>query len=69
MQVEEPRPRERGEYDEWERMNLEKEVLGFFVSSNPMERNQETLSLVRTAETGEIKDIADGTWLPGLSFV
>ncbi len=63
MQITEPQPKVRGEYDEWDRMNKEKEMLGFFVSGSPLERHQHELELVRTAQTGDLPNLADGSYL------
>jgi len=48
--VEEPRPSVRGEWESREKLSREKEVLGFYVSSNPLDEYRHVIELVATHE-------------------
>ncbi|MDO4540849.1 MAG: DNA polymerase III subunit alpha [Syntrophomonadaceae bacterium] len=54
--VEEPQPKKKGEYGPQEKMQKEKEVLGFYVSSNPLARYHELIPLMTTGEVMEIAE-------------
>jgi DNA polymerase-3 subunit alpha len=47
------------EWDERERLSLEKEVLGFYLSSHPLAEYQQTLSTYCSHTTAELTDLAD----------
>ncbi|MEZ4574959.1 MAG: DNA polymerase III subunit alpha [Vampirovibrionales bacterium] len=49
------------EYDEGTTQRMEKELLGFYVTSHPLDRVQETLPLMATHELGQLKGLSDGT--------
>lgn len=55
LQIEEPRIKVQGELDKRELMNREKEVLGFFVSQNPLDQYRSIIPLVSTADLGELE--------------
>ncbi|CFY12039.1 DNA polymerase III, alpha subunit [Syntrophomonas zehnderi OL-4] len=52
--VEEPRIRVKGEMDNREKMSREKEVLGFYVSQNPLDQYRDIIPLVTTGELAEL---------------
>ncbi|MEA1960800.1 MAG: DNA polymerase III subunit alpha [Bacillota bacterium] len=52
--VEEPKIRVKGEMDQREKLNWEKEVLGFYVSENPLDSYKEVIHLVSTADITEV---------------
>lgn len=53
--VEQPRIKVQGEMDQRERMNREKEVLGFYVSQNPLDQYRSIIPLVSTTDLGELE--------------
>ncbi|MGS0763598.1 DNA polymerase III subunit alpha [Syntrophomonas curvata] len=53
--VEEPRPRVKGELENRDLLNREKEVLGFFVSANPLDEYREILPLITTCQLADLK--------------
>lgn len=53
--IEEPRIRVQGEMDSRERVNREKEVLGFYVSQNPLDQYRDIIPLVTTGEIAELE--------------
>ncbi|MGE5370899.1 MAG: DNA polymerase III subunit alpha [Solirubrobacterales bacterium] len=57
---EEPKPRKLGEFPPAERMRLEKEVLGFYVSETPLSEYKERLHLYATHNAGELEQVRDG---------
>ncbi|MGR3219643.1 MAG: DNA polymerase III subunit alpha [Candidatus Anammoxibacter sp.] len=48
------------EWSEMEILNAEKESVGFFVSSNPLERYEDVLSLYTKASTSSLNDLSEG---------
>jgi len=52
--VEEPVPRVKGEFNSRDLLNLEKEVLGFYVSANPLDQYREIIPLLYTYQLGEL---------------
>ena len=54
MRVEEPQIKEKGEFPALEKLTKDKEVLGFFVSQNPLEPYREILPLIATHEISEL---------------
>jgi len=63
MMAEEPRPLAEGEFEEADKLNREKEVLGFYVSQNPLDQYAQVMEMVRTAEIFELEQ------MPGESYV
>ncbi|NMA64239.1 MAG: DNA polymerase III subunit alpha [Syntrophomonadaceae bacterium] len=63
MTVEEPRPPQLGEYDVREKLKMEKEVLGFYVSGNPLEEYREMLPYIITHEITDLDKLKDGTYI------
>lgn len=63
MTVEEPRPPRSGEYDIREKLKMEKEVLGFYVSGNPLEEYREMLPYITTHEITDLNSLKDGTYI------
>lgn len=57
--VEQPRIKVQGEMDQRERMNREKEVLGFYVSQNPLDQYRSIIPLVSTTDLGELEQGSD----------
>ncbi len=55
----EPVPPIKGEMDFMERLNREKEVLGFYVSGNPLDRYLEILPLVVNSDIAELGGLGD----------
>lgn len=53
--VEEPVIRVKGEFDEQEYLSREKEVLGFYVSRNPLDQYRDIIQLVSTEEIAEVE--------------
>ncbi|MEN6324938.1 MAG: DNA polymerase III subunit alpha, partial [Syntrophomonas sp.] len=53
--IEEPVPAFKGELEPHERLSREKEVLGFYVSQNPLDEYREVLPLVTTAELAQLQ--------------
>jgi DNA polymerase-3 subunit alpha len=53
--IEEPRSKVKGEMDKRERMSREKEVLGFYVSENPLDQYRDILPLLISEELGELE--------------
>jgi len=53
--IEEPQIRVQGELDKRERMTREKEVLGFYVSQNPLDQYRSLIPLVSTADLDELE--------------
>jgi len=66
--IEEPRIEVQGEMDSRERMTREKDVLGFYVSQNPLDQYRNIIPLVSTEEIGELEkgDNEDYVRLAGL---
>jgi DNA polymerase-3 subunit alpha len=61
MLVEEPRSKVKGEMDSRELLSREKEVLGFYVSENPLDRYRNIIPLIVSEELGELeKDNHEG---------
>jgi DNA polymerase-3 subunit alpha len=58
--VEDPAPAEPGEFPPAERLRREKEVLGFYVSGNPLAEYREVLPLYITHELGQVAELEDG---------
>lgn len=63
MEVEEPKPLAEGEFEQADKLNREKEVLGFYVSQNPLDQYAAVMDMVRTAEISELEQI------PGETFI
>lgn len=59
--VEEPVPVVKGEMEVRERLSREKEVLGFYVSSNPLDEYREILPLFTSHQIDELQLVADDT--------
>jgi DNA polymerase-3 subunit alpha len=53
--IEEPVPAFKGELEPHERLSREKEVLGFYVSQNPLDEYREILPLVITSELAQLQ--------------
>jgi DNA polymerase-3 subunit alpha len=53
--IEEPIPAFNGEYEPHERLSREKEVLGFYVSQNPLDEFREVLPLITTSELAQFQ--------------
>lgn len=67
--VEEPRAVVKGEWDNEEKLSREKEVLGFYVSANPLDSYRQVIELVATdeiaaLETGSSEDYVRLAGLP-----
>lgn len=61
LMIEEPRSKIEGEMDSRELLIREKEVLGFYVSENPLDQYKEMISLITSAELGDLeKDTHEG---------
>jgi len=58
--LEEPVPPRRGEFSTREKLKKEKEVLGFYVSENPLEEYRETLPYLTTHDISELEGLEDG---------
>lgn len=58
--LEEPVPPRRGEFSTREKLKKEKEVLGFYVSENPLEEYRETLPYLTTHDISELGGLEDG---------
>lgn len=54
LEIDEPRPKVRGEFDPEEKLLREKEALGFYVSANPLDRYREAALLLRNAEVADL---------------
>lgn len=61
--VEEPRPRIKGELENRDLLNREKEVLGFFVSANPLDEYREWLPLLTTCQLADLKSSSGDTYV------
>ncbi|MGR6836874.1 DNA polymerase III subunit alpha [Syntrophomonas erecta] len=61
--VEEPQPRVKGEFPTRECLKREKEVLGFYVSANPLDEFRPILNLVTTHGLEELTGESDGTYV------
>jgi len=53
--VEEPRAAVKGEWDNQEKLSREKEVLGFYVSANPLDGYRQVIELVSTDEIAALE--------------
>jgi DNA polymerase-3 subunit alpha len=53
--VEEPRSKVKGEMDVRELLSREKEVLGFYVSENPLDRFKDIIPLIVSEELGSLR--------------
>jgi len=53
--VEEPRAAVKGEWDNQEKLSREKEVLGFYVSANPLDAYRQVIELVATDEIAALE--------------
>ncbi|MBP1762857.1 MAG: DNA-directed polymerase, partial [Firmicutes bacterium] len=59
--IEEPRSKVKGEMDSRELLSREKEVLGFYVSENPLDRYRDIIPLIISEELGDLeKDNHEG---------
>ena len=58
--AQDPRPREKGEFSTKEKLKKEKEVLGFYVSQNPLEEYREVVPYLASHEIREISHLAEG---------
>ncbi|MDD4563135.1 MAG: DNA polymerase III subunit alpha, partial [Syntrophomonadaceae bacterium] len=54
--IEEPRPRVKGEWESRDLLNREKEVLGFFVSANPLDEYRDLLPLLTTCQLADLQN-------------
>ncbi len=61
--VEEPRPHLQGEFPLAEKLKREKEVLGFYVSANPMEEYREILPLLSGQRISDLDAADDETYV------
>ncbi len=61
--VEEPVAVVKGEWDNQEKLSREKDVLGFYVSANPLDRYREIMDLVTTNEIAAIDSNGDQEYL------
>lgn len=55
MLIEAPHIKVKGEMDSRERLSREKEVLGFYVSENPLDRYRDVIPLLVSEELGELE--------------
>jgi len=61
LMVEEPRSKIKGEMDSRELLSREKEVLGFYVTENPLDQYRDMIALIISAELAELeKDTHEG---------
>lgn len=61
--IDEPQPAVQGEFDPREKMSREKEVLGFYVSQNPLHEYKELLSLITTADIADLQASEDEAYV------
>ena len=61
--IEEPRPRVKGELENRDLLNREKEVLGFFVSANPLDEYREILPLITTCQLADLTNGSGDTYV------
>ncbi|QGU00190.1 DNA polymerase III alpha subunit [Candidatus Syntrophocurvum alkaliphilum] len=55
-QIDEPKPTVSGEMDIYDKLSREKDVLGFYVSENPLDRYKNILDLVTTCSINELNN-------------
>ena len=55
--VDEPRPLVKGEFDLQEQLRREKEVLGFFVSANPLDEYRQLIPLLTSHQLAELASV------------
>lgn len=63
MTAEEPKPLVEGEFEEGDKLNREKEVLGFYVSQNPLDQYAPIMDMIRTAEIFELEQMPGETYV------
>lgn len=56
-----PRPRQQGEFPVAELLTREKEVLGFYVSGNPLEEYRQVIPFYATHSVEDLTNLPDGT--------
>ncbi|HEX3010856.1 MAG TPA: DNA polymerase III subunit alpha [Syntrophomonadaceae bacterium] len=61
--VDEPVPVIQGEFDPHEKMSREKEVLGFYVSQNPLNEYKDLLPLIITSEIADLQASEDEAYV------
>ncbi len=61
--VEEPRPRVKGELESKDLLSREKEVLGFFVSANPLDEHRDILPLLTTCQVADLEGNVNYTYV------
>lgn len=67
--IEEPRPRDIGELTDEDKLRLEKEVLGFYVSENPLHKYQELIPLLSTYTLADLQNQAEGLYVKLIGVV
>jgi DNA polymerase-3 subunit alpha len=63
MAIVPPEPPPPEEYAQTDKMNHEKDVLGFFVSSNPLDTYADILPLVRTVESHQLDQMEEDAYI------
>ncbi|HHV77726.1 MAG TPA: DNA polymerase III subunit alpha [Syntrophothermus lipocalidus] len=58
--VQDPVPRSKGEFSVQEKLKKEKEVLGFYVSQNPLEEYREVIPYLMSHEISELSKLDEG---------
>lgn len=61
--IEEPTPRDIGEIPSPDKLRLEKEVLGFFVSENPLDNYRDLMPLLSSYSLADLENNTDGTYV------
>jgi len=61
--IEEPKPLFKDEFDPHEKLRREKEVLGFYVSSNPLDQYGQVLPCVTTYQLAELKQLNEDIYV------
>ncbi len=61
--VEEPTPVVKGELEAQERLNREKEVLGFYVSANPLDEYRSLLPLLISHQIADLPGLGDDSYI------
>lgn len=61
--IEEPRPQVKGELESRDLLNREKEVLGFYVSANPLDEYRNLLPLLTTCQLADLQSNPKDTYV------